>query len=54
MRNEFEKRMQKRKLSFRENLDFTALCLFLNIFQRNKNLNTLKNKNIINYKNRGG
>lgn len=50
---DFEERMGKRKLILGGNLDFAALYLFLKIFQRNKILNTLKNKNIINYKNRG-
>lgn len=49
---DFEESMEKRKLIWGD-LDFTALCLFLKMFQRNKNLNTLKNKSIINYKNRG-
>lgn len=43
---------EENKVFLREMLDFTAFCLFLKVFQRNKSLITLKYKIIINYRNR--
>lgn len=43
---------EEKKVFLRKMLDFTAFCLFLKVFQRNKSLTTLKYKIIINYRNR--